>query len=134
MNFLLLGAVPIEKQVDTYRPLRETIDTSAVPGNMETETDESLRETIDTNAVPENMETETDKPPREIIDTRALPRRLKKPRRLEKTEEVEEDEAVENGNQNKKDKIIPLNSMRINQRTMKDRDKVSSSTSCIPFP
>ncbi|UKZ64215.1 uncharacterized protein TrAtP1_005436 [Trichoderma atroviride] len=73
MNFLLLGAVTQDKEVETYRSRRK------------------------------------------IIDTRALPKRL------EKTQE--EKERIEKENQDPKDKISPLDRTRINQNSMKAKDK-----------
>ncbi|KAK1254141.1 hypothetical protein MKX08_008136 [Trichoderma sp. CBMAI-0020] len=73
MNFLLLGAVTQDKEVETYKSRRK------------------------------------------IIDTRALPTRL------EKTQE--EKERIEKGNQDPKDKISPLDRTRINQNSMKAKDK-----------
>jgi hypothetical protein len=70
MNFLLLGAVPENKEVETYKSLRKITDTRALPKNSET----SIR--------------------------------------LEKKKEGEME--IENGNQDQKAKIIPLNRMRIN--------------------
>jgi hypothetical protein len=36
MNFLLLGAVPENKEVETYKSLRKITDTRALPKNLET--------------------------------------------------------------------------------------------------
>lgn len=86
MNFLLLGGVTQDKEVETYKSHRK------------------------------------------IIDTRALPKRL------EKTQE--EKERIEKENRDPKDKISPLDRTRINQTTMKAKDKVNSTISCVPpfFP
>lgn len=117
MNFLLLGAVPEKREVETYIPRRKIIDTQDVP---------------------ENREVETDSPGWEIIDTRALPTRLEKPLRLKKTKEEKDKEMLEkttekkNGNQDQKDKISPLTRARINQNKMKAGDKVNSTTPCFP--